>query len=164
MDLQRGMKYQGEVITEDEARSRFQRRKIFPHLDKKKSSTDSNDNKKPEDSKNYDNAKSSKKHPSARNNAANKNGKINTNGVKSVGKEAVKKEAAPTHHLLPMPLVLLVLLCSGFYWISSFRDMMATGKPMLDSLGSMLWGQSEDDINLLVRQHITAYICIDTRL
>jgi hypothetical protein len=136
-------------------------RKIFPHLDKEKSSTDSNDNKKPEDSKNYDNAKSSKKHPSARNNAANKNGKINTNGVKSVGKEA---EAAPTHHLLPMPLVLLVLLCSGFYWISSFRDMMATGKPMLDSLGSMLRGQSEDDINLLVRQHNTAYICIDTHL
>jgi hypothetical protein len=140
-----------------------QRRKIFPHLDKEKSSTDSNDNKKSEESKNYDNAKSSKKHPSARNNAANKSN--GTNDVnKSVGKEAVKKEAAPTHHLLPMPLVLLVLLCSGFYWISSFRDMMATGKPMLDNLGSMLWGQSENDINLLVRQHITAYICIDTHL
>jgi hypothetical protein len=45
---------------------------------------------------------------------------------------------------------LTVILCSGLFWISSFRDMMATGKPILDGLGGMLWGQDDGDANLLV--------------
>jgi hypothetical protein len=53
------------------------------------------------------------------------------------------------HHLLPMPLVLTVLVCSGLFWISSFRDVMATGKPILDRL-AVLWGQDDADARFLV--------------
>ena len=84
----------------------------------------------------YDNAKS-KKHPSARPHQGNK--------------ITPKEEAAGSshHHLLPLPLVLTVLVCSGFFWMSCFRDVMATGKPILDKLG-VLWGQDDADSNLLV--------------
>jgi hypothetical protein len=55
-----------------------------------------------------------------------------------------------THHLLPLPLVYVVLVCSGLFWISSFRDVMATGKPILDRL-AVLWGQDDADSLFLVR-------------
>ena len=55
-----------------------------------------------------------------------------------------------TQHLPPLPLVVTVLLCSGFFWMSSFRDAMATGKPILDRLG-LLWGQDDADQHWLVR-------------
>jgi len=50
--------------------------------------------------------------------------------------------------LIPLPLVFTVILCSGLFWISSFRDALATGKPILDMLG-ILWGQDDADANLL---------------
>jgi hypothetical protein len=125
-----------------------QRRKIFPHLDesKKDSSAKNNSNSSTNgtETKNddtYDNAKSSsskptkKPHPSARNKESN--------SVK------IQKEANATHHLIPLPLAFTVLVCSGLFWIASFRDMMATGKPILDTLG-VLWGQMDGDANLLV--------------
>jgi len=31
-------------------------------------------------------------------------------------------------HLAPLPLVMMVLLCSGALWVLSFRDVMATGR------------------------------------
>jgi hypothetical protein len=124
-----------------------QRRKIFPHLDKEKPPTAAANSTKPDEKENYDNAKTSKKHPTATRNASKANGKKDSNTATT--SNTIKKEA-PTHHLLPLPLVLLVILCSGFHWISSFRDMMATGKPILDNLGIVLWGQSDADINLLV--------------
>ena len=31
-------------------------------------------------------------------------------------------------HLAPLPLVMIVLLCSGALWVLSFRDVMATGR------------------------------------
>ena len=31
-------------------------------------------------------------------------------------------------HLAPLPLFLMVLLCSGALWVLSFRDVMATGR------------------------------------
>lgn len=137
-----------------------QRRKIFPHLDNDKKEKD-----------NYDNAKSSKVHPSAR---KDKNSKTtnpkssitssnNANNGQSNKEKEVKTEA-PTHHLLPLPLVFIVILCSGLFWISSFRDMMATGKPILDSLG-VLWGQSDADANLLVSEiMLNAFSGIQTSL
>ena len=33
-------------------------------------------------------------------------------------------------HLAPLPLVMIVLLCSGALWVLSFRDVMATGRPI----------------------------------
>ncbi|KAL3785147.1 hypothetical protein ACHAWO_011208 [Cyclotella atomus] len=131
-----------------------QRRKIFPHLDKEKPPTAAANSTKPDEEENYDNAKTSKKHPSATRNASKANGKKDSNTATT--SNTIKKEA-PTHHLLPLPLVLLVILCSGFHWISSFRDMMATGKPILDNLGIVLWEQSDADINLLQYTKSTAW-------
>ena len=34
-------------------------------------------------------------------------------------------------HLPPLPLVMTVLICSGFMWMFAFRDMMATGKSLI---------------------------------
>ena len=31
-------------------------------------------------------------------------------------------------HLAPLPIVMIVLLCSGALWVLSFRDVMATGR------------------------------------
>jgi len=52
------------------------------------------------------------------------------------------------NHLLPLPLVLAVLVCSGFFWVASLRDVMATGKPILDKFG-ILWRQDDADANYL---------------
>ena len=38
----------------------------------------------------------------------------------------------------------------GVLSVASFRDVMATGKPILDRLGA-LWGQEDADANYLVR-------------
>ncbi len=62
----------------------------------------------------------------------------------------VTTNGGSTHHLLPLPLVYVVLVCSGLFWISSFRDVMATGKPILDRL-AFLWGQDDADYLFLVR-------------
>lgn len=139
------------------ATTAHRRRKIFPHLDKankKKSEAESgaadkngngNGNSIDDSSISYDNAKSKfgKQHPSA---AARK--KASTNNTS--GKATSDAAGSAMHHLLPLPLVLTVLICSGLFWIASFRDVMATGKPILDTLGRVLWGQDDADANFLV--------------
>ena len=129
------------------------RRKIFPHLNegedgssKSKSKEENASTKKDE----YDNnkSKSTKVHPSAK---SKTNGSTTTTKPSSTQAEA----GSSIHHLVPLPLVLTVLICSGFYWIVCFRDVMATGKPILDydnRLSSMLWGEDVNaDLNYLVR-------------
>ena len=140
------------------------RRKIFPHLDEAKKSTsdessgnaDNSDNAKQQESEaSYDNAKSKKgtkqQHPSAK-----KSGKQSpkANGTNKNNDAAISNETAGNafDHLLPLPLVLTVLVCSGLFWIASFRDVMATGKPILDTLG-VLWGQEDADSNFLVSSY-----------
>ena len=125
------------------------RRKVFPHLndgeDNSKSSTYKEERsytKKDEYDNNKSKSKIKKVHPSA---------KSKTNDKPSSTQAAA---GSSTHHLIPLPLVLTVLICSGFYWIVCFRDVMATGKPILDDyrLSSMLWGEDVNaDLNYLVR-------------
>jgi hypothetical protein len=55
------------------------------------------------------------------------------------------------HHLLPLPLVYTVLICSGLFWMTSFRDVMATGKPILNK-ATALFGHEDADANYLVRK------------
>ncbi|KAL7534474.1 hypothetical protein ACHAXR_007958, partial [Thalassiosira sp. AJA248-18] len=140
------------------------RRKIFPHLDeetKKSSSASLSDDAKAPADKNgdtkaksqdssYDNAKSKKKgskHPSAARKASKKSSETTANENKN---DDIPNDAAGSamHHLIPLPLVLTVLVCSGLFWIASFRDVMATGKPILDTMG-VLWGQDDADANFL---------------
>ena len=150
------------MITMAAGEATTRRRKIFPHLEEEsegkkadndnignKDATKSKDGASNDNNAEYDNAKSSKKkkqHPSA----IKKSTKSTTNGVNN-GDVVITNEEAGTslHHLVPLPLVFTVLLCSGLFWISSFRDVMATGKPILDTLG-VLWGQDDADINFLV--------------
>jgi len=131
------------------------RRKIFPHLNEgedgssksKAAKEESASTKKDE----YDNnklSKSKKVHPSA---------KSKTNGSTTTTTKPSSTQAAAgssIHHLVPLPLVLTVLICSGFYWIVCFRDVMATGKPILDydnRLSSIIWGEDVNaDMNYLV--------------
>lgn len=119
------------------AGSSLRRRHIFPHL-------------------NDDN---SAKSGSAKSKGKKKrSSKSSHDAVTSTGNdEQHKNEAAAAasaaidiqHHLLPLPLILTVLLCSGFFWIASFRDVMATGKPIFDKLFGALWGQDDADANYL---------------
>ena len=41
-------------------------------------------------------------------------------------------------HFVPLPLVVIILVCSGFMWVMAFRDVMATGRsiggPMDDAM------------------------------
>ena len=48
--------------------------------------------------------------------------------------EQKQRQDAIAMHLPPFPLVVLTLLCSGFLWMLAFRDMMATGRPLLGSM------------------------------
>ena len=135
------------------------RRKIFPHLNEgedgssksKAAKEESASTKKDE----YDNNKSKKSevHPSVE---SKTNGSTTTTTTKPSSTQAAA--GSSIHHLVPLPLVLTVLVCSGFYWIVCFRDVMATGKPILDydnRLSSMVWGEDINaDLNYLVR-----YLC-----
>jgi hypothetical protein len=47
---------------------------------------------------------------------------------------AAEKEQLRALHLAPLPLVLVVLVCSGFLWMLAFRDVMATGRPILGAM------------------------------
>ena len=127
-----------------------QRRKIFPHVGDETSSgaAAKSGNDKARDPS-YDNAKSSKTR--RRSSKGKGKGKENKSGGGSSNGVAQPRGAAPapSDHLLPLPLVVVVLLCSGLFWMSSFRDVMATGKPVLDTMGK-LWGQEDADLNLLV--------------
>lgn len=141
-----------------------QRRKIFPHLeeDSKTGTSDangttddandaSNNNGNDSNSKNknegsYDNDKSNKSKGRSNNSGQSSTDESNTSNNNNNNNNA---SSATMKHLLPLPLVLTVLVCSGLFWIASFRDAFATGKPMLDTL-SVLWGQEDADANLLV--------------
>ncbi|KAL3822382.1 hypothetical protein ACHAXA_010860, partial [Cyclostephanos tholiformis] len=126
-------------------RTTARRRKIFPHLN--------DDEKKTHDASGSANADSGKVNSVASDKAIHN---INTPPPKkgSTHASAAKKNITSsksldsihgsTHHLLPLPLVYVVLVCSGLFWITSFRDVMATGKPILDRLGA-LWGQDDAD-------------------
>eukprot|EP00584_Thalassiosira_punctigera_P007325 CAMPEP_0172539044 /NCGR_PEP_ID=MMETSP1067-20121228/10325_1 /TAXON_ID=265564 ORGANISM="Thalassiosira punctigera, Strain Tpunct2005C2" /NCGR_SAMPLE_ID=MMETSP1067 /ASSEMBLY_ACC=CAM_ASM_000444 /LENGTH=455 /DNA_ID=CAMNT_0013324667 /DNA_START=64 /DNA_END=1427 /DNA_ORIENTATION=- len=84
-------------------------------------------------------------------NGSNDNGAAPTDEAVSAATGAARVDSTPVtihHHLLPLPLVLTVLVCSGLFWIASFRDVMATGKPILDTLG-VLWGQDDADANFV---------------
>ena len=132
-------------------RTTARRRKIFPHLN--------DDEKKTHDASGSANADSGEVNSVASDKAIHN---INTPPPKkgSTHASAAKKNITSwksldsihgsTHHLLPLPLVYVVLVCSGLFWITSFRDVMATGKPILDRLGA-LWGQDDADSLFLVR-------------
>mmetsp|Transcript_8732 Transcript_8732/g.12783 ORF Transcript_8732/g.12783 Transcript_8732/m.12783 type:complete len:497 (+) Transcript_8732:93-1583(+) len=98
------------------------RRKIFPHLSSDEAAAKESDEKKQgENDEAYDNAKSNKPTAAA---AANNSNKV------------VRNTEASVHHLLPLPLVIITLLCSGLFWVMSFRDAFATGQPLLLNLSS----------------------------
>jgi hypothetical protein len=104
-----------------------QRRKIFPHL----SSDEADEDEKREDDENeeaYDNAKSNKPTPADREPTTANNG--------GVGNAVSSSSSCAVHHLLPLPLVIITLLCSGLFWVMSFRDAFATGQPLLLNLSS----------------------------
>lgn len=84
----------------------------------------------------------SKQHPSA-----SKQKKVDS-ASKSVPSDGNSGAHPSLHHLLPLPLVCTVLICSGVFWITSFRDVMATGKPILDRLGAWV-GQVDTDASYL---------------
>lgn len=105
--------------------SEVRRRRIFPHLSNDEAAakeTDKNEDVTNEGETNeaYDNAKSNRTTSAAAN-----------NGVAHSSSSAI-------HHLLPLPLVLITLLCSGLFWVMSFRDAFATGQPLLLNLPSSI--------------------------
>ncbi|KAL7497954.1 hypothetical protein ACHAWT_005853 [Skeletonema menzelii] len=108
----------------------MRRRRIFPHLSSDDVAAKEYDKKKEvvkkEGEKNgvYDNAKSNK--PSA----------ASTNGVAQPAKSSSWTSSSAAHHLLPLPLVIITLLCSGLFWVMSFRDAFATGQPLLLNLSA----------------------------
>ena len=130
------------------------RRKIFPHLNEGEDGSskvkEENASTKKDEYDNNKSSKSKKVHPSA---------KSKTNGSTTTTKPSSTQVAAGSsiHHLVPLPLVLTVLICSGFYWIVCFRDVMATGKPILDDyrLSGMVWGEGVNaDMNYLVSLYV----------
>ena len=102
----------------------------------------------------YNNSKSKAKggesnHPSA---AGQKSSTATNNSSSSSSKHNNGQTSSSSmHHLLPLPLVYTVLICSGLFWITSFRDVMATGKPILDT-ATALFGHENADANYLVRK------------
>ena len=129
------------------------RRKIFPHL--------KDDDKKPPSapeasgSANGDSGKANGDASDETNAYVNSKQKKGSSHPSAAKKNLTSSKSSDSingsiHHLLPLPLVLTVLVCSGLFWLSSFRDVMATGKPILDSL-AVLWGQDDADARFLVR-------------
>ena len=54
-------------------------------------------------------------------------------------------------HLAPLPLVMIVLLCSGALWVLSFRDVMATGRSIA--------GGMDDAILVSRTQYFVICVC-----
>ena len=153
-------------MTSSSSAATTRRRKIFPHLeDEKRSASDAAadgdgdgggrgrgaTNDDVGDVATRKGNEKDDKHSSTYNNAKSKKGK-KSGKPSSIPKTegGSSSSISITHqHLLPLPLVLTVLVCSGIFWIASFRDVMATGKPILDTL-SMIWGQEDADANYLV--------------
>ena len=52
-------------------------------------------------------------------------------------------------HLLPLPLVMITLLCSGLFWVTSFRDAFATGQPLLLNLPSAPASLAQAELSML---------------
>jgi hypothetical protein len=70
-------------------------------------------------------------------------GKGDKVNVPDTADQRAKKHAAMVaDHLPPLPLVLAILLCSGFMFMLGMRDMMSTGKIIL----------GESDAAYLVRE------------
>ena len=46
-------------------------------------------------------------------------------------------------HLAPLPLVLAVLVCSGVTWVLAFRDLMATGRPIMGAMDEAMLVSAE---------------------
>jgi len=126
------------------------RRKIFPHLKEEDKTPPS----VPEASKSAkgDSSKANGDATNAYNNSKQKEGPKHPSAAKKkpISSKSSDSIHGSVHHLLPLPLVLTVLVCSGLFWIASFRDVMATGKPILDSF-AVLWGQDDADSHFLVR-------------
>ncbi|KAL3791856.1 hypothetical protein ACHAW5_002907 [Stephanodiscus triporus] len=124
------------------------RRKIFPHLKEEDKTPPS----VPEASKSAkgDSSKANGDATNAYNNSKQKEGPKHPSAAKKkpISSKSSDSIHGSVHHLLPLPLVLTVLVCSGLFWIASFRDVMATGKPILDSF-AVLWGQDDADSHFL---------------
>lgn len=45
-----------------------------------------------------------------------------------------RKKEVRVLHFAPLPLVFTVLVCSGILWLLSFRDVFATGRPILGEM------------------------------
>lgn len=134
------------------------RRKIFPHLSssdadgkaaavEKPEKNNDEDEKREDENEKYDNAKSNKPStPTVRepNTAAN-------DGNASTAKASSSSSSSWTaaHHLLPLPLVLITLLCSGLFWVISFRDAFATGQPLLLNLSNSLPSLAEAELSMI---------------
>lgn len=65
--------------------------------------------------------------------------KTNTNKKHGKKKKDVLLPPKKTiSYLIPLPLVMIVLVCSGVCWTLSFRDLMATGRPILGEMDEAL--------------------------
>lgn len=132
------------------------RRKIFSHLKEDEKTPPS----APEASKSAkgDSSKANGDATNAYNNSKQKEGPKHPSAAKKkpISSKSSDSIHGSVHHLLPLPLVLTVLVCSGLFWIASFRDVMATGKPILDSF-AVLWGQDDADSHFLVRLLTTVH-------
>ena len=54
----------------------------------------------------------------------------------TLSKNPAKKQVV--NYLIPLPLILIVFICSGFCWTLSFRDVMATGRPIFGPMDEAL--------------------------
>lgn len=127
------------------------RRKIFPNLsssgaDGKAAATavekpekNDEDEKRQDENEKYDNAKSNKPFPTVR----------EPNSVANDGGASSSSSWTAAHHLLPLPLVLITLLCSGLFWVISFRDAFATGQPLLLNLSNSLPSLAEAELAMI---------------
>lgn len=115
------------------------RRKIFSHLSSDEvaaaaaeKSDKKEDEKREDENEAYDNAKSNKPTPADREPTTS----VNNGGVSNAASSS-SSSSSVIHHLLPLPLVIITLLCSGLFWVLSFRDAFATGQPLLLNLSSV---------------------------
>ena len=65
-----------------------------------------------------------------------RNRKTTTNATceRETANEIPKATEAPFHHFVPLPLLFTIMICSGFLWLISFRDVFATGRVIFGSI------------------------------
>lgn len=110
----------------------------------------------------YNNSKSKAKgggsdHPS---DAGQKSSTANNKISSSKHNNGQTSSSSMHHHLLPLPLVYTVLICSGLFWITSFRDVMATGKPILDKAMALFGHENADTNYLVMKIYLTLLLLI----